>query len=190
MFAVCKRECILETAPGGSSEATRGVLKPQDIFIALKLVARPGPWQMRPLGQSLRLSASEVSHGLKRLKASKLFNASEWRVIRPTLFEFIAFGLPYAFPAQLGSPDTGMPTAFSASPLVERLVGGDVVAIWKSKHGKVRGRTVEPLWRGAPDAAAEDAVLHEYLALVDALRVGRARERALAKDELKRRLLQ
>jgi hypothetical protein len=52
----------------------------------------------------------------------------------------------------------------------------------------VLGRAVAPLYRSAPLAAAEDPRLHELLALVDALRVGRARERTLAREELDRRL--
>jgi len=45
-----------------------------------------------------------------------------------------------------------------------------------------------PLHKNVPQAALEDAKLYELLALVDALRDGRARERELAGHELKRRL--
>jgi hypothetical protein len=39
-----------------------------------------------------------------------------------------------------------------------------------------------------PDAARSDPKLYELLALVDAIRVGRARERKLAESELEKRL--
>jgi len=52
----------------------------------------------------------------------------------------------------------------------------------------VEGRLVEPLAPSVPEAAAADPVFHEYLALADTMRVGRARERALAAAELARRL--
>lgn len=163
-------------------------LKPQDVLIALKYVAQPQKWKQRDLAAAIGMSASEVNHGLRRLIASRLFNEREERVIRPKLLEFIAFGLPYVFPAQLEFPSVGLPTAFSAPPLADRLIGSDVVAVWKSDKASVRGLSVQPLWRSAPEAALRDSVLYEYLALVDALRVGRARDRALAKDELSRRL--
>ncbi len=45
-------------------------LKPQDIVVALKLVARGADeWTQPELARSLHLSASEVNHGLKRLAA-------------------------------------------------------------------------------------------------------------------------
>lgn len=162
-------------------------LKPQDVLIALKHVAQPRPWKQRDLGFELGMSVSEINHGLRRLIASRLFNEREARVIRPTLLEFITHGLPYVFPAQLELPTVGVPTAFSARPLADWLVGSDVVAVWESEKANVRGRRVQPLWKNAPDAALRDPVLHEYLALVDALRVGRARDRTLARDELAKR---
>jgi hypothetical protein len=45
-----------------------------------------------------------------------------------------------------------------------------------------------PLYRSAPDAALRDPALYEWLALVDALRSGKARERRMAGEELARRL--
>ncbi len=39
---------------------------------------------------------------------------------------------------------------------------------------------VNPLYASAPGAAIEDPALYELLALLDALRIGRARERRMA----------
>lgn len=163
-------------------------LKPQDVLIALKYASQPKAWQRRELATSIGISPGEINNGIHRLAAARLFNLRDQRVIRPSLLEFIVFGVPYAFPAQLEFPSVGMPTAFSAKPLVKQLLGGDTVAVWESELANVRGLGVQPLWKSAPEAARRDAVLYEYLALVDALRVGRARERALAKDELAKRL--
>jgi hypothetical protein len=44
------------------------------------------------------------------------------------------------------------------------------------------------LYKLAPAAALRDSVLYEYLALVDALRDGRARERKLAEEMIVERL--
>ena len=166
-------------------------LKPQDVVLALKLVAQgTTDWTQPELARSLHISAGEVNHGLKRLAACHLFNTRERRVVRASLQEFLVAGLRYVFPAELGLVGQGMPTAFSVGPLAKKLrLGDEDVVVWASRgKASVRGRVIEPLCRTAPLAAAEDPLLHEYLALADALRVGRARERALARDELARRL--
>lgn len=166
-------------------------LKPQDVVVALKLVAQgDAEWTQPELARSLYLSASEVNHGLKRLAACHLFNVRERRVIRAALQEFLAAGLRYVFPAQLGLVGRGMPTAFSVSPLVDMLRGDDDSVVWAAtgKAARARGRVVAPLYRNVPMAAADDPKLHEYLALADTLRIGRARERGLARDELSKRL--
>ena len=167
-------------------------LKPQDVVVALKLISiGVSPWNQPQLAKSLHVSASEVNHGLKRLAACHLFNAREQRIIRESLLEFLVSGLRYVFPAELGLVGEGMPTSFGASTLKGklRLGHGDAV-VWPAfdRWRTVRGRVIAPLYKSVPLAAREDPALHEYLALADALRVGRARERALVKEELKRRL--
>lgn len=169
-------------------------LKPQDVVVALKLAAgRGASWTQPDLARSLHLSASEVNHGLKRLEACHLYNARERRVVRANLQEFLVSGLRYVFPGQLGLFGEGMPTSIAASAALSAkfMLGDEDRVVWPaadSRLGRVRGRVLAPLYRNVPLAAAEDAGLYEYLALVDALRVGRARERALAKEELSRRL--
>ena len=60
--------------------------------------------------------------------------------------------------------------------------------VWPHPEGDVRGESLEPLYPSAVDAARRDQVLYECLALVDALRIGRAREKKLAIDFLGARL--
>jgi hypothetical protein len=167
-------------------------LKPQDVVLALKLVTQSSKeWTQPELARSLHISASEVNHGLQRLAACHLFNAPERRVIRASLQEFLVSGLRYVFPATLGREGQGMLTAFSFGPIAKKLrLGDEDAVVWAAKGnaGRSRGRLIEPLYRTVPLAAAEDPLLHEYLALADTLRVGRARERAMARDELARRL--
>ena len=45
-----------------------------------------------------------------------------------------------------------------------------------------------PLYASAPKAATDDSALYELLAIVDALRLGGARERSVAADILRKRL--
>lgn len=75
---------------------------------------------------------------------------------------------------------------------IERLFSNEPVLpnaiVWPHPEGEVRGESLEPLYPSAVDAARLDQGLYECLALVDALRVGRARERKLAIDLLAKRL--
>jgi hypothetical protein len=48
-----------------------------------------------------------------------------------------------------------------------------------------RGQAIEPLHPSVPYACRQDKRLYEMLALADALRIGRARERSLALKGLK-----
>jgi hypothetical protein len=72
-------------------------------------------------------------------------------------------------------------TASAAEPIRSRIaIGDELPPVWPYPEGKSRGIALEPLYRGAPKAALRDPVIYEYLALLDALRAGRAREPKLA----------
>ena len=60
--------------------------------------------------------------------------------------------------------------------------------MWPDPEGTVRGLAFSPLTRGTPKAARQDPALYEVLALVDAIRDGRVRERRYAEKELTARL--
>ena len=82
-----------------------------------------------------------------------------------------------------------MPTAHSAPPLKRLLRGGDEPPlVWPDAKGDQRGQAVDPLYPSVPDAARRHSGLYELLALTDAVRCGRARERKLAVSELEKRL--
>jgi hypothetical protein len=105
------------------------------------------------------------------------------------LSEFVILGLRYVFPPERRSLTRGLPTAGSAPPLVAKLARGDEPPIvWPDPDGPARGEGLLPIHPAAPAAARRDSRLYELLALADALRIGRARERKLATEELKARL--
>ena|SRR5258707_12590897 len=85
------------------------------------------------------------------------------------------------FPSARGSLVRGVPTGASAEPLKSRfLEDGDPPAVWPYAEGKVRGISLAPLYKGAPKAALRDPKFYGVLALCDAIRSGRTRERNLA----------
>jgi hypothetical protein len=165
------------------------VLKPQDIVVLLKLAVTADKWSYAEMAHALGMSASEVHSAIARTLASGLLNPSTLRPNRQALLEFLVHGVRYVFPAKHGGVTRGLPTGSAAPPLKDRFVGGeDLPPVWPDPLGDVRGEDFRPLDRSVAAAARKDPALYELLALVDALRGGRARERGLAVEELRSRL--
>ena len=105
------------------------------------------------------------------------------------LEEFLIHGLKYAFPAERGGMTRGLPTSYAAEPLKHLISpGAEPIPVWPHSEGKSRGIALAPLYKSVPIAAMNDPLLYEQLALVDAIRDGRARERKLAEEEISKRL--
>jgi hypothetical protein len=95
--------------------------------------------------------------------------------------EFIIYGIKFVFPAKPAELVRGMPTAHAAPVLNKQLISGsDSVFVWPDATASVMGQSIKPLYKSVPMAAAIDPKLYEFLALVDAIRVGGAREANLA----------
>jgi hypothetical protein len=60
--------------------------------------------------------------------------------------------------------------------------------VWPDSSGDIRGESLAPLYKSAPNAARRDPELYELLVIADALRAGRTREKMLATKELKKKL--
>jgi len=170
-------------------------LKPQDLLVLLKVAAHPPQrWTYAALGEALAISASEVHASVKRAVAAGLAVAparGEWAPVRPNLLEFIVHGVRYIWPASLGAVKRGVPTAFGAEPLASQLtVAPGEAPVWAHPTGSAKGPAISPLYRTVPQAALADPALHRLLALLDALRTGRARERSLAAKLMEAELMQ
>ncbi len=166
------------------------VLKPQDVYVVLKIVASGFRGPYAQLASELAMSTSEVHASVKRAHAARLIHGPELQN-RPNLAaleEFLVHGLKYAFPAARGEFTRGVPTSYATEPLRHVIgQGSEPIPVWPYPQGKERGIAFEPLYKTAPGAAIRDPAFYEYLALADALRDGRARERKYAEQELHRR---
>jgi len=100
------------------------------------------------------------------------------------LAEFALHGARYAFAADKTPSTIGVPTSHSAPAFAGVFAPGSEDYVWPHPNGTKRGIGVEPLHPSVPFAAMQDAKLYEMLALFDALRVGRARERGMALERL------
>ncbi|QXP61933.1 hypothetical protein H0I26_10675 [Olleya sp. HaHaR_3_96] len=165
-------------------------MKPQDIVLLLKIISmQNNAWNQQQTAAALGMSQSEVSESVARSKYSGLLDAKGKKVMRLALLEFLQFGIAYVFPQKPGAIVRGIATAHSAAPLNNTIVSEEHY-VWPSGKGNLRGQAIIPLYPSVIDAVQKDEVLHEILALVDAIRVGRAREKEIAIKELKIRILE
>ncbi len=156
----------------------------------MKLVCQGDyPWTYMQVAQELCMSVSEVHGAVKRLQDAGLVNRQSRRPNKVACREFILHGLRYVFPASPGAIVPGLPTSYAAPPLKSLIVFDPREApVMPLADGTARGPGIEPLYRSAPKAALRDEKLYEMLALVDALRSGRARERNIAAQTIGERL--
>lgn len=162
-------------------------LKPQDLLLLFEQVAHPDePRTYASLARKLKMSDSQAHRSVLRNLAAGLAvsqGRGKWQTVRSALLEFAVHGVRYAFPATIGAPRRGVPTSFGAMPLVERIASAPGEApVWAHPLGTAKGPSLSPICSTAPDVALADPAIHELLALLDALRSGRARERDLAKQ--------
>lgn len=164
-------------------------LRPQDILVLLKLIILEGKeWRQLDLVNDLAISPAEISHSLERLRISRLISDDKRTVFRQSALEFLLFGVKYSFPARFGPTELGVSTGHSAPPLNTKIRSQEKI-VWPSPEGEVRGKTLFPIYPSAVGAALRDSELYEFLALLDAIRIGKARERDLAQKELRKRIL-
>ena len=166
------------------------IISPLDILILLKIISLgQNKWFQMDIADTLGISQSEVSKSLKRLKKSWLIAPNDSVVImRENVLEFLRYGIKYIFPQWPGSIVRGMPTAHSAPVLNNEILSNENY-VWPYAKGKVRGQSIIPLYPTVPKASNEDKKLYDLLALIDALRIGNAREKELAFKKLKNRII-
>lgn len=167
------------------------MLRSQDVLVALRLSLRE---ERRPTFQDLSIelgiSSSQVHTSVRRAVQCRLVNEETRVAISPNLLEFLVHGLKYVFPPVFTSIVSGVPTSIAAAPLRAHFsLGDEALPVWPHPHGSLRGEGLEPIHPAVPEAAQKNPALHELLALTDAVRAGRARERAMAIKELGARLV-
>lgn len=165
------------------------MLKPIDLLVGLKILTSRQDWTQMGIAAELCLSSSQVNSAIKQLLEANLFTLRQGKAypIYAALKEFILYGVSYCFSAKTGGLTVGVPTAYAAEPLSHEIsIGNDPIPIWPYAQGKSRGVTLEPLHKNVPKALSQfpDPHLQEILVLLDALRIGRAREKKIAQKLL------
>ena len=170
-------------------KSKQSAMKPQDVVLLLKILSMNNDtWSQSWTAVELVMSQSEVSESVARSKYAGLLDPKGKKVMRMAFMDFLEKGIRYVFPQRPGAVVRGIPTSHSAPPLNLDIQSTEDY-VWPYVKGTVRGQSIIPLYSSVPEAALKDEKLYELLALVDALRVGRAREKELALQELKTRIL-
>jgi DNA-binding Lrp family transcriptional regulator len=159
-----------------------------DLLVLLKLAASADTSaSVRDLAGELGISKSAVALSLKRLEDLELIKgeAPNRRINKLAARDLLEHAARWIAPAKAGDWELGLPTAHSEAHLAARFHGDAEPVVLPLPHGPLRGRAVPPLHPQAPAAAARDPRLHRLLAIVDSLRIGRAREREVAAAELR-----
>lgn len=164
-------------------------LKPVDVAVVLTLALRRAhpASTYSELGRTLGLSSSTTFQSVGRLQQSGLLRPGTREPNRHDLRNFLAYGVRHAFPPVLGREARGVPTAHSG-PALSDLFDSDKPVVWPDAHGEARGTSLAPLYGKATQLPARAPDIYDALTLVDALRVGQARERTAALEALDRAL--
>lgn len=167
-------------------------IKPFDFVLAVKIAVNwDQNYLISQLAEQFGVSVSTVHAGLQRAMLAKLLSRSSGsvRAVHSALQEFAVHGVKYAFPGVLGRSARGVPTAIGAPILASHFESTNaLVPVWPHPEGRIYGFELIPLHPAVPKVALQDQSLYDVLALVDAIRVGAAREREIAIEELKRKL--
>jgi hypothetical protein len=159
-------------------------MRPLDVGVLLHLSIHPGA-SYAALAEALGVSKSSAHAAIGRLVRSGLASRVGRREVHaapgPTR-EFLQFAVPYVFPAETVPKARGILTGFSAPPLRAHAPDDDAPLVWPSRLGESLGVGVYPLVPSAPDISFRDPRLYRLLALVDALRLGDARQREIARS--------
>ena len=164
------------------------VIKPQDIVVLAKLIARLGDesWSQFSIAFELCLSPSQINSAFKRLVAAGLITPyhppSKPQPIIKACEEFFIHGLKYVFPAKLGEMVRGVRTSYAAPSFKGEIsLGSDAIPVWPYGEGEERGAALKPLYSSVPESVSKhpDPLFYDLLTLLDAIRSGRAREKQI-----------
>ena len=165
------------------------ILKPQDTLLVLKYWSMKGQglrMSVRELAESIKVSIGEISKSTKRLTSAHLVVEREGRVNTETgaLQEWFCYGVRHAYPVESIGFGRGMPTAWNCPRVRTDIMPPEPPVVWSVSGGSVEGMMIKPIHESVPFAASNDELLYEALSLVEAIRLGKPRELAIAREEL------
>lgn len=167
------------------------MLKGRDIVLLAKLSIDGRPWTIQALADELGLPPAGVQRSLVRLEQTGVYFPRRKTVALTLARELIVVAVKFLFPPRFLGEGVGVPTAWSAEPLRGKLISSSAAIdyVWADSSGTMSGIVLEPLDPRVPEIVSSDPRLGEVLALVDALRIGGARDREVAAELISERML-
>lgn len=146
-------------------------------------------FSVRGLANQTGISKSQASLSLNRCIDIGLAKLDRKTLLpkanAKALMEFIVYGIRYVFPVKAGEVTRGIATSFAAPIFKDKLISlAELPPVWSDVKGNIKGVAIEPLHKNIRQAVNNDIVLYALLALTDAIRLGKPRERNLAIDKL------
>lgn len=168
------------------------ILQPLDIVVAVKLaVWSPRIWTYQTLADELGINPAGAYRAVRNAARGTLLvptSASRrgmYRAHHAAIVELLVHGVKYVYVPDRSGITRGIATAHAGPLLSRRIVGSDdPPPVWPDRDGDTRGEGISPLHPCVPRATRRDRRLYDVMTLVDALRIGRARERKLAAELL------
>lgn len=161
-------------------------LKPHDVAVVIALAVKgndPSMATYSEIGRTLGLSSSTTHESVHRLQRAGLVRPGSRSPNVYELRNFLAHGVRAAFPPSIGRSARGVPTAHSGPPL-RQLLDSSTSMVWPDPVGRSTGVSLTPLYPKATELPERAPEIYGALTLVDALRVGQARERNAALSAL------
>lgn len=175
------------------------MIKPLDIVLLVSMVGlKPDArTTFLQIAAELGSTTSTMNRSVNRLLTSGLLvkhrtgslSPSDYSVNRRGLYEILVYAIRYLMPTTVGAPARGMTTAHSG-PDLKPLIHAEIPYVWPYVDGTDFGPGIEPLDPSVPRVAASHPLFYRIMALTEACRVGRVRERKLAEDLLRALLLE
>ncbi len=164
-------------------------LKPQDTVLVLKywsLNQDKLDSSVRDIAESIGISPSEVSKGTRRLVAARLVVERDARVfaVSGALLEWLSYGVRYAYPQESVGYGRGIATSWNCPVLKSEMIPPTPAFVWPVPMGDAEGALIKPFHQSVPVAASKDERLYAILSLLEAIRGGKPRELAIARNIL------
>jgi hypothetical protein len=156
-------------------------MKPQDILIALKILANPDtPFRQMDLALSLHLSISEISRALNRLASQHLYIKANKTIAVPQFLYFIEHAAPFIFRLNRTGPTSGNPL-FQSQWVQQNRYNPPIQWGWEGHHGTQNLHGYSPFHKSVPKACAKDSAFRRMVLLFEhsLITEGDERNRAL-----------
>jgi len=100
------------------------------------------------------------------------------------LSEWLCYGVRYAYPQESIGYGRGMATAWNCPVIESEVVQPIPPFVWPVPGGDIDGVLIKPIHESIPSAASRDEQLYHALSLLEAIRSGKPRELAIARNLL------